>query len=514
MIIPTAEQIRYLDNYTIQNQPISSIDLMEKAASQFVNYLLDNHQLISTYHTFLGEGQIKIICGVGNNGGDGLAIARMLINKGYRVNAYEIDFSPTKSSGYLENKDRLGNKIESLIECTSIDQLELTEDDLVIDAILGTGLSRPTEAFVKEVIKHVNRSNSKVISVDIPSGLFPDDNSQNPIEGIIQADLTLTFQFVKQSFLQSNTGWLAGGWKVLDIGLLEKGIDLLTIQSHYVSEHLIKAFLMPREIFAHKGIFGHALIIAGSLGKIGAAHLAAKACIKSGAGLVTVQGPKCGTQIIQTSIPEVMYLQNSGENYIEPFKLKSNFQAIGIGPGLGQEKSTINALKFLIQEVDVPLTLDADALNILSNNPTWLAFLKPGTILTPHVGEFKKLLGINGKGWNSDEEKLKLLKDFCFKHHLIVVLKGAFTVICSPNGNFYFNSTGNSGMATAGSGDSLLGIITAFVAQGYEPINAAVTGVYLHGLAGDLALEVESEESLMSSDIINQLGNAFNVLHQ
>ena len=191
MIIPTAEQIRYLDNYTIQNQPISSIDLMEKAASQFVNYLLDNHQLISTYHTFLGEGQIKIICGVGNNGGDGLAIARMLINKGYRVNAYEIDFSPTKSSGYLENKDRLGNKIESLIECTSIDQLELTEDDLVIDAILGTGLSRPTEAFVKEVIKHVNRSNSKVISADIPSGLFPDDNSQNPIEGIIQADLTV-----------------------------------------------------------------------------------------------------------------------------------------------------------------------------------------------------------------------------------------------------------------------------------------------------------------------------------
>ena len=181
MIIPTAEQIRYLDNYTIQNQPISSIELMEKAANQFVNYLLDNHQLISTYHTFLGEGQIKIICGVGNNGGDGLAIARMLINKGYRVNAYEIDFSSTKSSGYLENKDRLGNKSESLIECTSIDQLELTEDDLVIDAILGTGLSRTTEAFVKEVIKHVNTSNSKVISVDIPSGLFPDDNSQNPI---------------------------------------------------------------------------------------------------------------------------------------------------------------------------------------------------------------------------------------------------------------------------------------------------------------------------------------------
>ena len=359
------------------------------------------------------------------------------------------------------------------------------------------------------MVEYINKSSCIKIAIDIPSGLFaarPIDPSKN---SVVKADYTLSFQFPKLSFLFPENEYSTGDWQVLPIGLHPEFIMSEPCRNYLVEFADVKGILKPRSRFSHKGTFGHTLLVGGSKGKIGASVLMGKSCLHSGAGLVTVHLPGCGYQVIQTAVPEIMVSVDRDENECSQLPHLDPYSAIAAGPGLGTGKSAVAMLKLLIQQVHVPLLLDADALNILSDNPTWLAFLPKGTVLTPHPGEFARLAGKTSDSF----DRLEILRSFCIKYSLNVVLKGAFTVICSPIGNCYFNPTGNPGMATGGSGDVLTGLITGLLAQGYNPTEACILGVYIHGLAGDIAAEQTGYEALVAGDITANLGNAFKELY-
>ncbi len=331
----------------------------------------------------------------------------------------------------------------------------------------------------------------------------------DPKEGaIIRADYTLSFQIPKLAFLLPENDQFVGHWEILDIGLSAEYINKTTTDYFYMEKRDIKPMLKSRRKFAHKGSFGHALLIAGGYGKMGAAILASKACLRSGVGLLHSHVPKAAIQIMQTATPETMLSIDRYENYFSEIPDLSPFNAIGIGPGLGMEHQSQMALKLLIQEFQHPIVFDADALNILAENKTWLSFIPKESILTPHPKEFERLAG----KWSNDFEKLQMLKDFSFKHGVYIILKGANTVTCFPDGRHFFNSNGNPGMATAGSGDVLTGLITGLLAQGYSPGIAAVIGVYLHGLAGDIAAKKLGFEAMLAGDIIDNIGRAFKKL--
>lgn len=503
MKLLSAKQIAQLDKITIENEPITSVDLMERAALKIVNQLFKIPQFSQDYKSVDFTGNIKIFCGSGNNGGDGFAIANHLLSKGFKVEVFWVQFSANFSEDAEYNYQLLiDDQIEILnINNENYSEIEIGEFDLVIDSIFGSGLNRPIDGFVAEIIQKINNSQAKVIAVDIPSGLFAYDNSNNILENIIRADITFTFQMPKVAFLQPQNNLFTGSWHVLDIGLLvDSSSDFIT-KNYWVNKQFVEGLLPPRKTFSHKGSYGHALLIGGSFGKMGSISLATKACLKSGVGLATACVPNCGIDILQTVIPEAMVLPNEGELYLEGNVALTNKTSIGIGVGAGTEEKTAQLLKNLIAEANAPLVIDADGINILSENKTWLAFLPPQTILTPHPKEFERLVG----PWETDEEKLKLLKGFCAKFNSIVVLKGAFTVTCTPNGNLFYNSTGNAGMATAGSGDVLFGIICGYLAQGLQPVNAVVLAVFNHGLAADIMVKETSETSLIASDIIEGL---------
>ena len=549
MKILSSEQIRQADAITIKNEPIRSIDLMERAAVACVKWLSDlpvlrvSGSLIpgskATVKGRRGEpekGIIKIFCGLGNNGGDGLVIARLLAAKKFKVEVYIIRYANKCSDDFLINEKRLkkvkGVKIHTITSATQLSPKGLLRSNfprqndsvglatfpegapseklatLCIDCLFGSGLNKPVDGLAADAIACMNRSGVPVISIDIPSGLFAEENSHTEKTPIVRAAHTLTFQAPKLAFMFPENGKYIGEFTVLDIGLDKNFIALAASQDYFVSFAQVRSILKSRSRFSHKGTFGHALIVSGSYGKIGACVLASRACLSAGAGLVTAYIPKCGYDILQTSNPEVMVEVDSSEKFISDTIPFEKYNAIGVGPGIGTEKETQSALKVLIQNASAPLVLDADALNILSENKTWVAFLPKNTILTPHPGEFKRLAG----NWDNDLERLQLQKKFSLKNRVYVVLKGAYTCITCPDGETYFNSTGNPGMATAGSGDVLTGIITGLLAQGYDPKQACILGVYLHGSAGDIAAHHASEESLIARNIIEFLGEAFKVL--
>lgn len=501
MKILTTQQVQDADEYTIKNEPISSIDLMERAATKCTDWLTNKYDEGTSFAVF---------CGVGNNGGDGLVIARQLAIKGYDVDVFVVQFSENHSSNYQINLERL--REEGLFPFFLSEKAKnvcINDDIIIVDAIFGSGLSKPITGWLTHVIQDINDVKTTKIAIDVPSGLFADNNSVNNMDNVLKADYTLTFQQPKLAFLMPQNESYVGQFQLLDIGLHSTFLDEVASKTVFITKQLVKAIFHTRKTFAHKGNFGHALIIAGSKGKMGASVLGAKACLRSGAGLLTVQTPKCGEAILQTSLPEAMCIVDDESDFISTLTTVNSFSAIGIGPGLGQEAQTQNVLKLLIQNSSKPLVIDADALNILSENKTWLAFLPENSILTPHPKEFERLVG----KWTNDEERLTLLKEFAYKNKIVVVLKGAYTTVACPDGMILFNSSGNPGMATAGSGDVLTGILTGLLAQGYLPKDAATLGVYLHGVAGDIAKENVGEEALISSDILNYLPMAFGWLN-
>lgn len=501
MKIFTSQQIREADAYTIEHEPIASIDLMERASSVCVDWLLE----------MLRDKQpVKIFAGMGNNGGDGLAIARMLCERNFPVTVFLVKHSDRTSEDHAINLQRL--KEQGKAEIKEIqegsDLPELGENDLLIDAMLGSGLSKPAEGLVAKVIGHINEANSIVVAIDIPTGLFGEDNSDNDLEAIVQADYTLSFQQPKLSFMFPEHDRFLGDWQVLSIGLHKDYIENTSTPYNYLLAKDIKQLIKPRLKFSHKGTYGHALLIAGGYGKMGAAILAAKAGLRVGAGLLTAHIPRSGNPIMQSALPEAMVSIDEDEQYFSLHPKLDSYNAIGIGPGIGMEEQTANAIKVLIQNAKQPIVFDADAINILAENKTWIPFIKPGSIFTPHPKEFERLIGKAENGY----QRLQLQIEFARKYDSVVILKGAHTCIALPDGTCYFNSTGNPGMAKGGSGDVLTGMILGLLAQGYNFAQASVIGVFLQGLAGDLAKEKHGEEAMLSSDIIAEIGNAYRLV--
>lgn len=493
MKVFSVNQIRDWDAFTIANEHIHSVDLMEQASTAFVKWFCARYDDRCT---------IILFCGMGNNGGDGLAIARILHQKCYNVRTCVVKHSANGSPDFSQN-------LERLTTLTAVQWIETVDDippfsspAIVIDALLGSGLSRPAERLMAAVIQCINDAQTTVISVDIAAGLFA-DTPNAPSDTIIKPTHTVSFQCPKLAFFQPQCAEYVGEWDIVPIGLSEEYRAQTPTPYFYTDASVIEPLTGGRKKYSHKGSFGHALLIGGSYGKIGSIVLSAKACLRSGAGLLTVQAPQCGYDIIQTSIPEAMVLSdwhfrvNTTVPDIEPYS------AIGIGPGLGQDPQTLLMLRELLKVLTSPVVLDADALNLLSQHPEMLSCIPKNSILTPHPKEFQRLLG---KPWKDDYEKLAMLQNFSLKHQLIICLKGAHTAVALPNGSIHFNATGNPGMATGGSGDVLNGIITGLLAQGMIPADAAVFGVFQHGKAGDQAALKCTQPALIASDIINEMG--------
>ncbi|MGA0558371.1 NAD(P)H-hydrate dehydratase [Larkinella sp. VNQ87] len=496
MKILTVEQTRALDQYTIEHEPIAPINLMERAAQAFTDWYTAR---------FDKNRPIRIFCGLGNNGGDGLAIARLLIQLEYTVQTYVVRYAPRESEDFMHNHRRL-----KLI--ASINYIENERDipvirpnEVVIDAILGSGLSRTTEGIVQSVIDAMNHSPATVVSVDIASGLFA-DAANGPNSTIVQPDHTVTFQLPKLAFLQPQLSRYVGEWQWVDIGLSRAFIERTPTTYFYTTDKEVRHLLRQRDRFSHKGSFGHALLLAGSYGKIGASVLASRACLRSGVGLLSVQTPRCGYEVLQTAVPEAMCQPDghihvlTGQSELESPE-PSTYSAIGVGPGIGTAPETLSMLRNLLSKVKKPMVLDADAINLIAQNRDLINQIPKNSILTPHPKEFERLT----RRWTSDYDKLGILRDFAQRNRLVVVLKGANTAIATPDGTTHFNSTGNPGMSTGGTGDVLTGILTALLAQGYDPVEAAVLGVYEHGRAGDRAASQRGQIGLTASDLIEAL---------
>jgi NAD(P)H-hydrate epimerase len=495
MKILSAEQIKTADKYTISHEPISSIDLMERAVQVFTN----------TMSVHLNQkNEISFFCGPGNNGGDGLGIARILHTKNFNVKVFLVEANKY-SVDNLINQERLkemGFKINFLND--ENDFPNLSSNTIIIDAIFGSGLNKPLEGIYAKLVDYLNAHPNLKYAVDNPSGLLADLPSLEPI---IKADYTYTFQTPKLAFLLPENQEYIGNWDVLDIQLHPEILNNLHTDNHIIDSKLIKNLLKDRARFSHKGTYGHTLVVAGSKGKMGAAILTSKAAMKSGSGLVSAFIPNCGYSIMQTAVPEVICHIDQREEFIssKPEHLQE-YTTIAIGPGIGNHLETCTLLEIIVKRFKKPMVLDADALNIISENKHLVSLLPAKSILTPHPKEFERLVGKSNNGF----ERLEKLKDFCKKNKLIVVLKDAYTAICNEEGLTYFNISGNSGMATGGSGDVLTGIIAGLVSQKYDPFHAAILGCYVHGTAGDMALNHESVESLIASNIIENMGNAFN----
>ena len=501
-IFPTSS-IKKLDDYTIESENIQSIDLMERAAKTLTEAISERWGT---------DNPIVVFAGPGNNGGDALAIARMLSEKGYMVEVFLFNPKGVLSADCLINKE--------LIEITpgvvfheitnQFAPPQLTSKHLVIDGLFGSGLNKPLSGGFAAVVKHINAAASTVVSIDMPSGLMGEDNTFNIRTNIIRADVTLSIQLPKLAFLFAENEEFIGNWDLVDIGLSEKGIEELDTCYSIIELEDIQALVKPRSKFAHKGTFGHALLIAGSYGMAGAAVLAAKACLRSGVGLLTVHTPFINNAILQTAVPEAMVENDIHEREFAEATSIDDYQAVAIGPGLGQSGLTEIALLDQLNECQTPLVLDADALNILAKNRELINKLPKGSIITPHPKELERLVG---KCQNS-YERLSKAADLARVANIYVVLKGAYTVLITPESNYYFNPTGNPGMACGGSGDVLTGILLALMAQGYSSEDACKIGIFVHGLAGDCARKKLGEISMKSSDIINYLPMAFKLISE
>ena len=496
MKILSAAQIKAADSYTIQHRPISSTDLMEQAATVFFNWFTQQ---------FEPNLPVILYCGIGNNGGDGLVTARLLFEKGYTISVYIARYANTPSADFKVNEERLKNlpnlPVNNLNEGDPLP--EINKQAIIIDALWGSGLSRPISGYWETLINHINCAAGTKVAIDVPSGLYAD----KPSEGQqFKAHYTFSFELPKLAFLFADNAPTVGKWHIEPIGLDKNFIDNCETAYYYFTAANARQLIKPRATFSHKGTYGHALIVAGSYGKMGAAALAIKACLKSGAGLVSAYIPKCGYTIIQTSLPEAMVLTDESLDYLSEIVIHENtYNAIGIGPGIGKNEHTTKALKHLIGLCKQAIVLDADALNILSKNKAWLDDLPINSILSPHPKEFERLFGKTANSF----ERLHLAIQKAKQYSIIIIIKGAYTATVLPNGTVFFNSSGNPGMATAGSGDVLTGLLTGLLAQGYLPHNAATLGVYLHGLAGDTAANNLSEPALIAGDIIDNIATAY-----
>ena len=504
MKIFTSTQIHELDKYTIEHEPIPSLDLMERAAKAMTQAITNMYPTSAPFVVFAGPG---------NNGGDALAVARLLAEKNYQVSVYLFNINGKLSPDCSANKDRLKDikRIQNFIEVVEeFDPPRLEQNMVVVDGLFGSGLNKPLAGGFASLVKYINASPAQVVSIDVPSGLMNEDNTYNVLANVIRANVTLTLQLPKLVFLFPEYQQFIGQLRILDIRLSQEGMNNIESPYSIVEEEQIRKLLLSRSPFAHKGQMGHALLIAGSYCMAGAAILAARACMRAGVGKVTVNTPRRNIAILQTAVPEAVLQTGNEETIFSEAVDTDDFDALGIGPGLGQSEQTAIALISQLRRTQCPIVVDADALNILANHRAWMQQLPQGIIMTPHPKELDRLEGHSADSY----ERLNKARNLAQRIKGYIVLKGRYTAICLPNGHILFNPTGNAGMATAGSGDVLTGIITGLLARGYKQQEACMVGVYLHGLAGDLAAAELGEESVVASDLISYMGRAFKRLKE
>ncbi len=503
MKILTGSQIKELDKYTIEHEPIASIDLMERAARALTQAITEIWTQTTPFVVFAGPG---------NNGGDALAVARMLAEKGYAVDVFLFNTHGQLSEECERNRDRVVNEgiVRRFTEITTnFDPPKLAHPTVVIDGLFGSGLNKPLTGGFASLVRYINQSPVKVVSIDMPSGLMTEDNTNNTPNAIIKADLTLTLQMKKLCMFFADCQQFLGKVRVLDIKLSKAYIENVPAGYATISSRYVRQQMLQRDDFANKGTMGSALIIAGSYGMAGAAVLATRACMRSGAGKVTALTPRCNYNIMQVSAPEAITRLDS-EDYYSEAVATDEFDAVGIGPGLGREEGSALALMSQLQQTTCPTVLDADALNMLGSHGTWISQLPDNVIMTPHPKELERLVG---SACHSDYERLCAAKELAENLRAYIILKGHYSALCLPDGDVIFNTTGNSGMATAGSGDVLTGLVTGLLARGYSRKNACLTAMYLHGMAGDIAAQKKGKECMVASDIIEALPQAFAELY-
>ncbi|MFN8254767.1 MAG: NAD(P)H-hydrate dehydratase [Bacteroidales bacterium] len=502
MKILSAGQVQKLDAYTIKNEPILSINLMERAAKICTGWIIQRIRLNTLVSVFIGPG---------NNGGDGLAIARMMADLGYSLRVY-ICGTKLSNDSLINYEKLLIQKLVYIKFITDGDELpRIKSDEYIIDCLFGSGLSKPLSGFFSEIVQHLNRSQAKIISIDIPSGFFSEENAQltKVLDGgylnAVRATTTITLELPFLSFMFPDAQNHVGDLHILPIGLSPTYLNEISADYFYIDKEMASSILIKRKKFDHKGNYGHALLVAGSYGKMGAAILASRACLRAGVGLLTVHVPVSGYEIMQVAVPEAMVCIDESESRFCKVNIQEHYSTVGLGPGMGTSKANVDLLEKMFINAHKPVVVDADAINILSQNTEMLKLLPTNSILTPHPGEFKRLVG----EWENYYHRMQMQIGFSLKYKVYIVLKGAHTSISTPDGKCFFNSTGNPGMATAGSGDVLTGIITSLLAQGYTSLNASILGVYLHGKSGDIAASEKGQEALTAGDIIESLGKAF-----
>lgn len=500
MKILSASQLADLDSFSCKAQQISSWELMERAAD--LAYKEIKSRLEST------SQKIKILAGPGNNGGDGLAIAYFLAQDAYDVEVYLVNFTSSRSDDNQKNLVRLKNQAKcSIQEFGKTSELpKMDSKDLVIDAVFGVGLNRPMPDFVQQLAKHVNASAPRSICIDVPSGMYL-DQSPGKEEEVFKSNLALTFQTPKLSFYLSDYSDYVEEIKIIDIGLSQKRLSEISSEFNLVDLNFAKTLYQSRSRFSHKGTYGHAVLIGGSQLMLGSVILSSKSCMRSGVGKTSVLMPSRGHSALIQHLPEAMLIETASEDFISYQDLDFTADAIGIGVGIGTSEAALNALRAWLEKSSCALVIDADALNFIAKHKNLQRQIPKKSILTPHPGELERLVG----SWKNDFEKLEKIKDFSKQIDVVVLAKDAYS-LCVYKDKVFVNSSGNAGMATAGSGDVLTGLLTGLLAQGYSSLNAGILGMFLHGMAGDLAALETSEESLIASDLIAYLGYSFSKL--
>lgn len=492
----TAEQARSVDQLTIQREPVRSIDLMERAATAFTRAFLE----------VLGSSPrpVLVLCGPGSNGGDGLAIARLLAVRKWYVRVV-CPYDPVGS--VVDNELNLRRLKELPVEVLMGADRSLPPfraGEVVIDALFGTGLNRPLTGHYLLVVNELNARRGRVFAVDLPSGALadggPDDRSS-----MVQAHWTCTFQVPKPLFVLPEYSSVCGEWCIEDIGLDAHAMASCESRHLLVEAGDVRRRMPNRPRNAHKGSFGHALIVAGGQGHLGAAVMATAAATRSGAGLVTAFVPLGGAQAIHCTVPEAMVVEEGRSPFLRSRVPEGRWSAVGIGPGIGRHDATALLLDDLLGTFKGPIVLDADALNILAATPGLLDKVPAGAVLTPHPGEADRLFGDS----MDTRERIGKASSFAQERRVVVVLKGANTAICLADGRVLYNATGNAGMAKGGSGDALTGLITALLAQGLPAQDAAMVGVWVHGLAGDLAAAELGQDGMSVMDLIRAVPQAF-----
>lgn len=497
MKIFSKEQIYEGDLLTAKKQDISSTELMERAGTQIFNWI---HQRMQG-----AQVPIHVFCGIGNNGGDGLVLARQLIKYGYNVHTYVVNCSDKRTQDFLINYDRIKQttkKWPMMLNCKA-DFPTIGMDDIIVDAVFGIGLNRPPNEWVKGLFQHFKASSAFTLAIDLPSGLYADKIPEDE-NAVVWAQHTLSFQSPKLVFFLPDTAKYTQQWEVIDIGIDPDFLQKTETEVELIGKNEMLPIYRPRDKFSHKGTYGHGLLIGGSYGKIGAMILSGRGMLASGAGLVTTYMPKCGYIPVQSAFPEAMLITDKDEEQLTEINFDIEPTAIGIGMGMGQSEATHSAFQTFLTSNKVPLVIDADAINLLSKHKNDLNLLNPQTVLTPHPKELERLLG----KWRDDFDKLKKAKAFSKKYNCILVIKGAHTITVYGE-KLYINATGNPGLATGGTGDVLTGVITGLICQGYEPLEACLFGVYLHGRSADIAVEDFGYQSLSASHVADYLAQAY-----